>query len=144
VRLEARGNSQTAGKLWCHHQQVSNDHDDVARLASCRYSRSKQLKSCASAYGHDASKSDRKRPTRPSCTLHGVGNVRSSAKANSKTKGSCSQGNSRGLLEPYSPSALRGRCASVGHRLIPTFRPAGPRTSPSIPPGSGAPDGHSG
>jgi hypothetical protein len=27
VRLEARGNSQTAGKLGCDHQQVSNDHD---------------------------------------------------------------------------------------------------------------------
>jgi hypothetical protein len=27
LRLEARGNSQTAGKLWCDHQQVSNDHD---------------------------------------------------------------------------------------------------------------------
>jgi hypothetical protein len=27
VRLEAGGNSQTAGKLWCDHQQVSNDHD---------------------------------------------------------------------------------------------------------------------
>jgi hypothetical protein len=27
VRLEARGNSQTAGKLWCVHQQVSNDRD---------------------------------------------------------------------------------------------------------------------
>ena len=27
LRREARGNSQTAGKLWCDHQQVSNDHD---------------------------------------------------------------------------------------------------------------------
>jgi hypothetical protein len=27
VRLEAGGNSQTAKRLWCDHQQVSNDHD---------------------------------------------------------------------------------------------------------------------
>ena len=27
LRREARGNSQTAGKLWCDHQQVSNDRD---------------------------------------------------------------------------------------------------------------------
>jgi hypothetical protein len=26
-RLEARGNSQTTGELWCDHQQVSNDHE---------------------------------------------------------------------------------------------------------------------
>ena len=79
-----------------------------------------------------ASKSVAIRPTRPLCEQNGGECERSSAKANSKTKGSCSQGNSRGLLEPYSPSALRGRCASVGHRLIPTFRPAGPRTSPVV------------
>ncbi len=39
-----------------------------------------------------ASKSDAVRPIRPSCKQHGVGYERSSAKANSKAKGACSQG----------------------------------------------------
>jgi hypothetical protein len=34
---EARGNSQTAGKLWCDPQQVSNDHD-ACRLDSQEFS----------------------------------------------------------------------------------------------------------
>jgi len=102
-----------------------------------------------------ASKSDAIRPTRPLCRKHGGASAPSNARANSKAKGSCSQGNSRGLLEPYGQSALRGRCESVGHRLIPTFGPLGHeplrwwrcayhRLSASIPPGSGAPDGYSG
>jgi hypothetical protein len=72
-----------------------------------------------------------------------------------RPKGACSQGNSGGLLKPYSPSALWGRCASVGHRLIPTFRPAGPRTSQVValrlqpangfdPSGIGVSEGHIG
>ena len=54
-----------------------------------------------------ASKSDAIRLIQPSCKQHGVGYVRSSAKANSKTKGVCSQGDSGGLLEPYGKNALR-------------------------------------
>jgi hypothetical protein len=79
-----------------------------------------------------ASKSDAIRPMRLLCKLHGGGCVRSYAKANSKQKGSCSQGNSRGLLESYGQSGLRGRCASARHRLIPIFWPVGPRTSPVV------------
>jgi hypothetical protein len=79
-----------------------------------------------------ASKSGSIRPTRPFCKQQDGASAPSYGRANSKAKGSCSQGNSRGLLEPYAQSVLRGRCESVGHRLIPPFRPAGPRTSPVV------------
>ena len=76
---------------------------------------------CAST----ASKSDAIMPTRPFWKQQDGASATSYARANSKAKGSCSQGNSRGLLELYGPSGLRGRSESVGHRLIPTFGPLG-------------------
>jgi hypothetical protein len=45
-------------------------------------------------------KTDAIRPTRPLCKQHGGASAPSYARANSKAKGSCSQGNSRGLLDP--------------------------------------------
>jgi hypothetical protein len=125
---------------------------ELARVAaSPRLSQWRVLRRCVIA----ASNSDAIRPTRPFCKQQDGASAPRYARANSKAKGSCSQGNSRGLLEPYGQSALRGRCESVGHRLIPTFGPLGHeplrwwrcayhRLIASIPPGSSAPDGHSG
>jgi hypothetical protein len=57
-------------------------------VATRSVDRSASVRQCESS----ASKSVAIRPIRPSCKQHGVGYLRSSAKANSKTKGVCSQG----------------------------------------------------
>jgi hypothetical protein len=89
--------------------------------------RSASVRRCEST----ASKSDSTWPIRPLCKQHGGECERSDGRANSKAKGSCSQGNSRGLLEPYGKTPA-GRCATVGHGLLPTRWPAGAQTSPVV------------
>jgi len=76
--------------------QEFDDHaasnGSLATPATATPRASKQLKSCDSSYGYDISKSNATRPIRPFCKRHGVGYMRSSEKANSKSEEPCLQG----------------------------------------------------
>ena len=55
MRLEASGNSQTAGKFWSDHQQVSNDHDACSSTRKISVITQQATEVSDSIYGHDAS-----------------------------------------------------------------------------------------
>jgi hypothetical protein len=68
------------------------------------------------------SKSDAKRPIRPSCKQHGVGYERSCAKGNSTSEDPCSQNHTHGYGSANRTPYKRRR-ASVAYRLAPTCWP---------------------